>query len=394
MKKYFLPEISDNVFAVGVKDRNLRMFDAFVPLPHGTTYNSYLVKGTDKTALIDTVGPGFASELVEKVSQLTDLAALDYVIMNHAEPDHGTAITEIMKRSRATLITSEKGAALAARYYGAPQERIQVVADGATVDLGGKTLRFVSTPWLHWPETMMTYIPENRLLFSCDFFGAHAPDGVYDDEIPEIISLAKGYFGEIMMPLRSFCKRGMEAVSKLDIERIAPSHGPVYKNPGQIIEAYRKWVAGETEPKAIIFYASTWGSIELMALSMMDTLLEQGITARLYNLATFDMGHFTEELVDSRAVVICSPTILTGFHPLVTNIMNIIKLLKPPLKYGVVLNTYGWSKGASKHGLEFLESAKIESVGALEVYGPPQDEDYQKIAELGCLLASKMKNGG
>jgi flavorubredoxin len=391
MKKYHIPEISNKVYAVGVKDRNLAIFDAIMPLHRGTTYNSYLVIGDSKTALIDSVGPGFENELMEKINQVSDLAKLDYIVMNHAEPDHGTAIRELVKHTQAKVVTSEKGAAMAARYYGVPQDRIQTVIDGVTIDLGGKTLKFVAAPWLHWPETMFTYLPENKLLFSCDFFGAHAPDGVYDDEIPEIISLAKDYFAEIMMPLRSFCKRGVETVSKLDLAMIAPSHGPVYKDTNRIIDQYRTWIAGDTQNKAIIAYATTWGATEKIAGGMIEALAEQGVIVKPYNLAQFDMNLLGEDLVDSRAIVLASPTILTGLHPLVLNIMNIVKSLKPPLKYGAFLNSYGWSKGASKHGLEFFESAKIESVGALEVYGPPSDEDYIAIEELAKQLAAKMK---
>ena len=262
MIKYNTPEISDGVYAVGVKDRNLRMFDALVPLPRGTTFNSYLVKGAEKTALIDSVGPGFEKELLDKISSLTDLSKLDYVVMNHAEPDHSTALGAIVRESRATLFTTEKGAPMAARYSGVPAERIKTIKDGDTVDLGGKKLRFIESPWLHWPETMFTFLEENKVLFSCDFFGAHAPDGTYDDDIPDIISLAKGYFAEIMMPLRPFCKKGMDKVAALEIATIAPSHGPVYRNPSRIIDAYRSWVAGETLRKAVIVYVTTWGATE------------------------------------------------------------------------------------------------------------------------------------
>ncbi len=390
MIKYNLPEISDRVFAVGAKDWNRRTFDALIPLPRGTSFNSYLVKGQEKTALIDSVGPGFTEELIGKISALTELAELDYVVMNHAEPDHSLALGAVIKAGRATLLTTEKGAPMAARFGGVPEDRIKTIKEGETIDLGGKTLRFIESPWLHWPETMFTYLEENKLLFSCDFFGAHVADGIYDDDVPEIIGLAKSYFGEIMMPMRVFCKKGLEKIAKLDISLIAPSHGPIYRNPNRIIDAYRSWVAGETARKAIIAYVTMWGSTGVMVDSMVEALGSEGVTVKLYNLSQYDMGLLAEDLVDTPALIVGSPTVLGGLHPYVASALNIMKLLKPPLKYGAILNSFGWGKGVVKQGLEFFESAKIESAGFVESYGPPGAEEHQKIAELAAQLAAKL----
>lgn len=390
MIDYNSPEISENVFAVGARDWNRRMFDALIPLPRGTSFNSYLVKGNEKTALIDSVGPGFENELLEKLKSLTDLSNLDYIVMNHAEPDHSKALGDVIRSGRAILLTTEKGAPMAARFSGVPEARIKTVKDGDKIDLGGKTLRFIESPWLHWPETMFTYLEENKVLFSCDFFGAHAADGIYDDDIPEIIGLAKSYFAEIMMPMRVFCKKGLDKVATLDIAMIAPSHGPVYKNPSRIIDSYRSWVAGETQRKAIIAYITMWGSTEAMVKSMAESLGRESVAVKLYNLAQYDMGLLAEDLVDTPAIVIGSPTVLGGLHPYVTNALNVIKLLKPPLKFGAILNSYGWGKGAVKQGTEFFENAKIELTGFVESYGPPAADEHQKIAELAAQLASKL----
>jgi flavorubredoxin len=388
--KYHIPEISEGVFAVGAKDRNRRLFDALIPLPRGTSFNSYLVKGSEKTVLIDSVGPGFETELLEKLSALTDLSNLDYVVMNHAEPDHSRALGAVLNANRATLLCTEKGAPLAARFGSVPPERIKTIKDGEILDLGGKKLRFIESPWLHWPETMFTYLEENKLLFSCDFFGAHAAEGTYAEDVPEILGLAKSYFAEIMMPMRIFCKKGLEKTAGLDIAMIAPSHGPVYRKPDIILNAYRSWVSGQTARKAIIVYISMWGATELMAGAISEALERDGVTTKLYNLTNYDMGLLAEDLVDTPAIVIGSPTVLGGLHPYVTNALNIVKLLKPPLKFGAILNSYGWGKGAVKQGLEFFESAKIESVGAVESYGPPQTEDQEKIVELAGQLSAKL----
>ncbi len=203
MKSYWTPEIAPGVLAVGVRDPKRRLFDSLIPLPGGTTYNPYLVRGSERTALVDTVNPGFEHELLARVESLCGDEPVDYVIMNHAEPDHAGAIPEVLTRyPESTLIAGEQGARMAHLYFGAPPDRIEVVSDGREMSLGAKTLRFLDTPMLHWPETIMTYLVEQQVLFSCDFFGTHTAAGPHAREVPEIIPFAKRYFGEIMMPFR------------------------------------------------------------------------------------------------------------------------------------------------------------------------------------------------
>jgi flavorubredoxin len=390
MTKYHLPEISENVFAVGAKDWNRQVFDALVPLPRGTSFNSYLVKGEEKTALIDTVGPGFENELAAKVSQLTDISRLDYIIMNHAEPDHGAAISSIMKLNNATLITSEKGAVMATRFHNAPADRIKTVKEGETIELGGKTLRFIEAPWLHWPETMFTYLVENGVLFSGDFFGAHVAVGTFETDVEDIFHFAKSYFGEIMMPLKAFGKKAMDKLAGLEIRMIAPTHGPAYKNPKTILDQYRRWTAGETEKKVIMPYVTMWNSTEALVKTMFETMSAQGIEVKLHNLIRLDVDLLAADLVDSRGIVLGTPTVLSAMHPLMAYAIGVMKALKPPLKYGAVLNSYGWGRGAVKQALEFFEFAKIESLGAVEVNGPPLIEDHQKVMDLGMQLAARI----
>jgi flavorubredoxin len=392
MKSYNLPEITNNVFWVGVKDWNRRLFDALIPLPQGTTYNSYLVKGTEKTALIDTVNPGFEKEFMEKVSSRTDVALLDYLVMNHAEPDHAGAIPYIMEAAKnAVLVTSEKGSKMAQVYYRVPADRIKPVKDGETIALGGKTLHFIEAPWLHWPETMFSYLVEDRILFPCDFFGAHTAFGTYDDEVDDLLSMAKKYFGEIMMPFKPMGVKALEKIKNLDIRFIGPSHGPIYKNPSRIIDVYRQWTAGETKKKVIVVYATMWGNTEAMIKTMVETLFAEGIEVCLYNLSVADLGDIAKDLVDSRAIVFGMPTVLAGMHPVAIYAAHLVKALHPPLKYAVVLSSFGWGGGALKHAAEVLGPTKVEVVGALEINGPPQAADHQKVVEIGKELARKIK---
>lgn len=392
MKIYNIPEIASNVFSVGSKDWNRRMFDAFIPLPDGTSYNSYLVKGETKTALIDTVNPGFEEELEVKINMVSDLEKLDYLIMNHAEPDHANAIRFILEKApNALFVTTEKGVNMARLYHELPEARIRKVAEGDSLDLGGKTLRFIEAPWLHWPETMFTYLPEDKVLFPCDFFGAHTAQGVYDEDIEELIPFAKRYYGEIMMPFGKMGAKALEKLKDLDIRIIAPSHGPIYKNPKRILEPYAKWTAGETENKALIVYVSMWGSTAQMVKTIAEILLKEGIDVRMYDLSVSDIGDVARELVDSRAIVLGAPTVLGGMHPLALYGTYLVKALNPPAKYGVVLGSFGWGGGALKQAGEILVPSKMDVVGTLQVKGRATEEDLKKIEEIGRELARKMK---
>lgn len=387
-------EISKNVYWVGIRDWNRRLFDALIPLPKGTTYNAYLVVGTDKKALIDTANPGFEKELEEKIGKVVDPADIDYVIMNHAEPDHAGSIPYIMAmNSKAKLVTTGKGAKMAQIFYKVPEERIIAVHDQETISLGDKTLRFIEAPMLHWPETMFTYLAQNKILFSCDFFGSHIAQGLYDDEIEDLEVYAQRYFGEIMMPFAFNARKGMEKIKDLQIEMIGPSHGPVHRNPERILRVYRKWSNGETKQKAMIVYATMWNSTEKMVQPMADTLASEGIEVVKHNLTVADIGDVAKDLVDSRAIVLGAPTVLGGAHPLAVYATYLVKVLHPPAKYGVVLSSYGWAGGAVKHVQEILGQTKMEVVGAMEINGPPTDNDINQIVELGKSLAKKIKEG-
>jgi flavorubredoxin len=385
-------KLSEGVFWVGIRDWNRRLFDALIPLPKGTSYNAYLVIGKDKKALIDTVNPGFEKEWEEKIRMFVDPSEIDYVIMNHAEPDHAGAIPYIMSiNSKAKLITSNRGAKMAQVFYKVPEERIIVVKDQENIDLGGKTLRFIEAPMLHWPETMFTYLQEDKILFPCDFFGSHLAKGQYDDEVEDLLVHAQRYWGEIMMPFSAMAKKALEKIKDLEIKMIAPSHGPIYRNPERIRNAYDKWANGETREKAIIVYVTMWNSTEKMIQTIADTLASEGIEIALYNLPVSDIGDVAKDLVDSRAIVLGAPTVLGGAHPLAVYATYLVKALKPPLKFAAVLSSYGWGGGTIKQVQEVMGPSKMEIVGALEINGPPTESDISKIVEMGKTLAEKIK---
>jgi flavorubredoxin len=390
MSTNYVPVLASNVYYVGVKDRDRRLFDSLIPLPQGTTYNSYLIKD-EKTALIDTVNPGFERELEQRINQIHKIDEIDYVVMNHAEPDHAGAIPYILEKNQeAKLIATKRGAEAAKVYFKVPEERIQTVSDGEKINLGNKTLRFIEAPMLHWPETMFTYLEEDKILFPCDFLGLHTAYGFYDDQVPEMIQYAQRYFGEIMMPYKAMGKRALEKIKDIDIEMIAPSHGPIHRNPMRILEAYKKWTNGETLNKVIVVYATMWKSTEKMIQQLVESLEEEGVVTTVYNLETADIGDIAKDLVDSKGIVLGTPTVLGSMHPLAVYAAHLVKVLKPPAKYGVVLTSYGWGKGALSHASEVLGPTGIEVVGALEVNGPPNKDDYAEIRKIGKNLAQKI----
>jgi len=385
-------KLSENVYWVGSRDWNRRLFDALITLPKGTSYNAYLVMGEKENALIDTANPGFEKELEEKVRSLIDPETINYIVMNHAEPDHAGAIPYMMKlASKAKLITTSRGAKMAQTFYHVPQDRIKVVSDQETLSLGGKTLRFIEAPMLHWPETMFTYLQEDKILFPCDFFGSHLAGGLYDGEVEDLLVHAQRYWGEIMMPFRAMAQKALEKLHGLDIKMIAPSHGPIHRNPERIINAYRKWASGETRHKATIAYVTMWNSTEKMVKQMAETLASEGIEIAFHNLAITDIGDLAKDLVDSKALVLGAPTVLGGVHPLAFYAAYLVKALRPPTKFAVVLSSYGWGGGAIKQIQETLGQFKVEGVGALEINGPPTEENIKQIVEIGKTLAKKIK---
>jgi flavorubredoxin len=392
MTEFNIPKIKEDVYYVGVKDWNRRLFDSLIPLPQGTTYNSYLIKGNEKTALIDTVNPGFEPELEKRINQIGELKEIDYVVMNHAEPDHAGAIPYIFNRnSKVKLVATKIGTQAAQVYFNVPKDKIITVNDGDRLELRNKTLQFIVAPMLHWPETMFTYLQEEKILFPCDFLGMHTAKGFYDDEVEELIPFAQRYFGEIMMPFRQMGLRALEKIKDYKIEIIAPSHGPIHRNPERILSAYHKWTRGETRQKVIIPYVTMWKSTEKMIEQITETLFSKGVEVSTYNLAHADVGDIARDLVDSSGIVLGTPTVLGKMHPLAVYATHLVKVLKPPLKYGVVLTSYGWGKGALSHALEVLGPTGIEVVGSIEVNGPPKENDLEEIRQIGQKLAEKIK---
>lgn len=387
-------EICPEVFWVGVEDWNRRVFDAFIPLPYGTSYNCYLIVGKNKTALIDTVNPGFEDVLINKVTQILPPEKIDYVIMNHAEPDHAGAIPAVMKVAKnAKLVATQLGTSMAEVFFNVPADRRIAVKEGDTLELGDKTLKFIEAPWLHWPETMFTIDLEDLVLFPCDFFGAHVTsDKLYADEIGELLlPEAKRYYAEIMMPFAAPAQKALDKVKLLNPKIVAPSHGPVYRNPQPIFEAYEKWTRGKLERKVVVVYVSMWGSTQALERIITETIASEGVEAVPYNLTVADISHVLRDLVDASAVVIGTPTALGGAHPLAVYATELIASFGVRGKVAAVFGSFGWGGGAARRIKTRLEQGGFQVIDTLEIRGPPKPEHVEKAVMLGKAVAGKVK---
>lgn len=383
MNNIFIPEIKKDVFYVGSKDWKRRMFDALIPLPNGTSYNSYLIKGESFNALIDTVNPGFEKELESKIHEIIGLENLDFIIMNHAEPDHAGAIEYLMKKNKKIkLILTQKGKEIAEKLFTLDQKRIVIKKSGDVLDLGNKQIEFIEAPFLHWPETMFSYLKEDKMLFSCDFFGAHTAYGTLETEVKNLSDEAKKYYGEIMMPYAVMAKAALKKLENYQLEMICPSHGPIYNEVETIINKYKKWTKAEPERKVLLVYVSMWNSTEKMMKKLYNELLDKEINVKIFSLETADIGEIIKELVDTNTLVLGTPTVLGKMHPLAFNALNLINLLKPPIKNVSLISSSGWSKGAVSQAKSMLALRNVKLIEPIDELGAPDEKLDKKIKEM------------
>lgn len=383
-------EIKEDVFLVGAIDWNRRLFDSLIPLPDGTSYNAYLIKGGEKRALLDTVDPSMAKVLL---SQLEGVDNIDFVISHHSEQDHSGSIPEVLKKyPNAKVIASSKGKDLIVNHLCIPEERIVTVEDGEELSLGNKTLKFIYTPWVHWPETMVTYLKEDNILFSCDFFGSHlATTDIYVTDECQVYEAAKRYFAEIMMPFRSIIERNIEKLSEYKIDMIAPSHGPIYEKPEFIINAYKDWISDTPKNIVVLPYVSMHGSTEKMVQYLVAALSKRGVKVYPFDLAVTDIGKLAITLVDAATIIIGTPTVHVGPHPLVIYATKLANALRPKAKFASVVASYGWGSKAIEQVVEMLTNLKVEVIEPVLAKGYPKENDFTKLDKLAETIAEKHK---
>lgn len=388
-------EIKKDVFFVGALDWDRRLFDELIPLPDGTSYNSYLVRGGEKTALIDAVDPTKTGELLANLQE-AGVKRIDYLVSQHAEQDHSGAIGDVLELyPEARLVTNEKCKGMLIDLLQLPQARFQVVADGDTLDLGGRTLEFLFLPWVHWPETMATYLRQEKLLFSCDFLGAHlAQCRPLLCEEHRTLEAAKRYFAEIMMPFRPQIRKHLERLARMDIAMIAPSHGVVYPEPAFILDAYRDWAGETTKNTVLIPFVSMHGSTREMVEHLTDALVRQGVCVIPSNLVQTDVGELAKELIDASTVVLATPTVLGGPHPAVAHAAFLANALRPKTKFAAVIGSYGWGGRAVESLAATLGNLKAEMLEPVLAKGLPGEEEFQALDRLAAAIAGKHRGIG
>lgn len=388
-------ELKKDIYCVGAVDWDRRLFDSLIPLPDGTSYNAFLIKGSEKTALIDTVDPPMKDVLLGNLDQL-NIKKIDYVIFNHAEPDHSGTIREILaKYPEAKAVCTDKCKAMLMDRFMVPETRFKTVADKETIALGGRTLEFIHAPWVHWPETMLTYLQEEKILFSCDFFGSHiATTDMFVRDAGQEYEAAKRYYAEIMMPFRLQIQKNLEKIKDYKFNVIAPSHGPLHDKPEFILEAYHSWAYDEPGNIAVIPYVSMHGSTRRMVEYLGDALERKGVTVKRFDIPLSDIGKLAMALVDAATIVIGTPTVLIGPHPAAAYAAVLANALKPNAKFATIIGSYGWGTKVVETLAAMIPNLKVEIIPPVIIKGYPKDADYDALDKLAAAIADKHRAAG
>jgi len=388
-------QLAHGVYWVGAIDWNVRNFHGY-STHRGTTYNAYLVID-EKIALIDTVKAPFYDEMAARVREIISFDKIDYVISNHVEMDHSGSLPMALRDARnARLVTLEKfGENGLAKTFHQNWNPI-VVKEGSTIDLGRRKLAFIPTPMLHWPDSMCTYLVEDKLLFSMDAFGQHiATSQRFDDEVDMSVVMqeASKYYANILMPFGDLIVKAVNKLGGIKIDMIAPSHGIIWRSHiKDIVEFYAKWGKGETLPKALVIYDTMWGSTGKMALAIARGMIGEGVDVKLFNLTASDKSDVIKEVLDAKALIIGSPTLNNGMFPSVAEFLCYLKGLKPKNKIGAAFGSHGWGGGGVKAVQQELEQAGVELIDSkLAFKFVPDDGEIEKCADFGREMASRIK---
>jgi flavorubredoxin len=385
-------KIADKIYTVGVIDWNRRLFDELVQIPDGTTYNSYFVDGSEKKALIDSVDPTKTEQLLKNLESLA-ITRIDYIIANHAEQDHSGAIPILLtKFPEAIIMTNAKCKELLKEFLLIPEEKFRLITDGEKVSLGDKTLVFQMTPWVHWPDTQCVYVPEEKLLFSCDFFGSHmATSDLFCIDETISIPAAKHYYAEIMMPFRKIIRTNIEKIKLLDIKLIAPSHGPLHNEPKKMIDIYSEWCSDKVKNLVLIPYVSMHESTKVMAEYLTNSLIDLGVEVQLFDLTKTDTGKIATALVDAGTVLIGSPTVLGGAHPMAAYAAFLTNALRPKIKLAGIFGSYGWGGRMVEQLKGMLPNISAEILEPVVIKGYPKENDFVALKNLAIQISEKHK---
>ncbi len=385
--------IKEGIYWVGAVDWSIRSFHGYVT-HRGSSYNSYLVVD-EKVALIDFVKAPFAEEQVAKISEIVDPKKVDYIVANHAEPDHSGSIRRLVEACpNAEVFATERCINTLRKYHG-DDLKLTPIERKPTLKLGRRSLSFVPVPMAHWPDSMVSYMPEERLLFSNDAFGQHlASSGRFDDTVgeDELLQEASTYYANILMPLWRSVSRALTALKDVKIEMIAPSHGVVWrKDPARIVGLYQRWVAGETVKRAVVVYDTMWGSTQILARAIAEGIASKGVDVRVHCLQSSPNSDIIADILEAKAVVVGSPTLNNHIFPTVADFLAYMRGLKPMNKIGGAFGSYGWAGGAKKIAEAEMQAAGVQLVDSDNdfVFKPNGDEAKRAFA-WGAALGEKI----
>ncbi len=393
-------EIRPGIYWIGVNDRTTDLFEGLWPITQeGVSYNSYLVDG-DKKALIDLAKGFKTDEFLSQVAEVVDPARLDYIVINHMEPDH-TGILGVLRRlaPQATILLTEKARDMLAAFYQVT-DNVRVVTDGETLSLGSHTLQFFSTPFVHWPETMMTYETSQQVLFACDGFGGYGAlrGAIFDDECTDLAFYEREslrYYVNIVAVFSRPVLRAIEKLAGLPIQVIAPSHGLIWRrNPGRIVELYRQWAgyaAGPAEVGVTLLYGSMYGHTEKMMNAVAQGVSGAGVPVEIFDVARTHVSYVLPALWVNRGVLVGAPTYEGGLFPAMVQTLDMAARKHVYNRKAAYFGSYGWGGGARREFEHLCESLKWQVVDALDFRGGPTRADLDKGKEFGTRFAQLIR---
>lgn len=388
-------EIKKNILYAGMNDEDRLIFDELIPLDHGTSYNSYIVLGSEKTAVIDTMYPKFTQEYLKAFDE-NGIKKVDYIIANHGEQDHSGSLPAMLEKFPAAIVVTNAVCANNLKeMLLIPADKIKVIKHDEELSLGDKTLQFKIAPRVHWPDTMFTYIKEDNLLCTCDFLGAHY---IFDDvfAIPsaELERSAKKYYAEIMMPFSTVCRKYVEQIKAMNVEMVMPSHGPIHKNPNYILDLYEDWASEKGKNLVLLPYVSMYKSTTEMINYLSNKLAEKGIPSIKYDMVDGDLGDLAIALVDGTTIVLGTSMVLAGPHPAAFNTVYLASVLRPKAKIASFIGSYGWGGNLFGKMADMLAPLKLDIIEPILVKGRAKADDYAKIDKMAEEIYQKHKELG
>lgn len=388
-------KIKENIYYCGLNDVNRPIFDELIPLENGTSYNSYLVKGSEKIAIIDTMYPPMEEEYFKNLDE-NGITKVDYIIANHGEQDHSGALPNMLKKyPEAKVVTNPTCKGNLQSMLLIPEDRIITVQNNEELSLGNKTLQFIFAPNVHWPDTMFTYIKEDNVICTCDFLGAHYTfKDVIAKPSDELAKSAKRYYAEIMMPFRVMCKKYLQIIKDMKVDMILPSHGPVYKEPNFILDLYTDWTSDIGKNLVVLPYVSMYKSTTEMIDYLSAKLNEKGIDTYKHDIIRNDLGDLATALIDGTTIIMGTSMVLAGPHPASVNVAYIASVLKPKAKFASFIGSYGWGGKLFDILGEILGKLRLDIIEPIQIKGKPTKEAFDKLDKMADTIVEKHKTLG